>query len=376
MLLPNRTETGNTQYPDAAQAMRDRFLIITNSADDDVIDQTKGQDTGLVITGKNWMNAVAQARAADSGLLLLVDPSSASEYIATADNPFYLKQDTLYPMTLGQYLQGLRDRGVTLPMTPSRQVRAQNSAALKAIIGQANAIADRDVITLIPIVARWLRAPWISQLIAVLKTSRHPVALGLVDGRQTPLNSKAAMQGYQRLAQEVPHIIMWRTDLSGIGAVCHGASACAIGLIPSHRRYSEAGKKGHAQRPADKSPHMLLPQLLRFARSRYMTDRWFASTLPLTCDCVSCRGRAVDRLYDSPEDKHAAKLHNIAVLKALAFECINSDYRRAWWNSRLRQAQAETVTLSRRTSTDINLPNDMGIWLSMSKEDIHVKVPS
>lgn len=353
-----------TSSPRSLTALQDRVLLMaTHPTDADVaaIDQRRG---GLVVQGSHAAGIVASLRRAMPQMTLLIEQSSASTYQATENAPFQLPADDgIFPLSLSELLHGQRQAGASLVITPSGQVAAGDSGALKSIVTQANSLDEPDVATLVPVSAAWLTAPWVEQLEAVLKRSRHPVLLGLVDGKDDPLSRQGAVAGYARIAAAVPDVVMWRTDLSGLGALAHGALAAVIGQRPGQRRYSQVGETPYASKLSDNTPHVLLPELLRYSRAHQMRTEWFATSPSLTCPCRYCQGLALDRFDKSAPSHAVAYLHNLTVLNGLVDQCLSAPDRQQWWFRTLQNAQGAHLELGNDINRPVPEPTSLRRWL-------------
>jgi len=354
-----------TTSPASVDLLQDRVLLMaTDPAEVAEIDPRHG---GLVVAGAQAAGTVRSLRDAFPAMPLLIEPESASSYQATQDNPFLLSADDgLWPLTLRDMLDGQRQNGASLVVTPSGQVAAGDTPALKALINQANQVDDPDVLTLVPVAGIWLTPTHIRHLVAILKSSVHPVLLGVVNSDADPLSRQGALEGYARLAAEVPGLVAWRTDLSGLGALAHGAFAAVIGRRPSQRRYARLDKGPFASNLADKSPHVLMPGLMRYSRALWMRTEWFATAPSLTCLCTHCSGRDLDRFDASTSGHASAYLHNLAALNHLVGECLSSVSRRQWWADQMREAKSAHLELGNLINRQVPEPTYLERWLALS----------
>lgn len=323
---------------------------------------------GLVLRGKGALPALGKMRQHLPGLPMMVEPLACSNHVATADEPLWLPggtdgDDTLFdhdPIAMNMKAQ--RDAGATMAVLPTGQIRAQDSAALKSVVSAANGIDELDVLVLLVVVPQWLSdATSLRQLIAGAQRIRHTVGLGLINGRGDPLDAKGVADGYRQFFEQVPGAVPWRADLSGIGAVACGAPGMVIGTLPSLRRFAEAGKSGFAS-SMDRTPHLLLPDLARFARSGFMHTEWFAATDPIQCDLECCNGRALDSFTSG--DAAPALKHNITALDSLARQCFArpSGTRKAWFGQYLQDAVSAHAELGNRVGKPITVPGMIGRW--------------
>jgi len=345
----------------------DRVLTLTQAASAPSLGRlVDRQFGGLVLTGQGIAASARGFRQTGVSFPVLTEPGRVREEVATESDPFGCSTaDSLFPRTLDNFLEGQRSIGATLVLTPTGQVGSQDSATLKAVIREANRIADDDVVTMVPVRPSWLSSSHLKHFKAVLATSQHPVALCLVESNGNPLVArKDTVAGYSSLFAEVPNVIAYRSDLSGLGAIASGGSAAVIGLLPSHRRAAIAGKKGYSSNPTDRSPHVLVPELMRFVRTSRMQREWFASTQPLTCGLPCCSGQAIDR-FQNPNE---ALVHNHVALTSMAQDLLTlpNDQRWAWWIGRLRAAELAHLELGQRIKQDIALPDDITAWLKLA----------
>jgi hypothetical protein len=358
--------------PRTRARLADRVLTMVDAPSTGLLGAVDPARGGVVVTGSRAHTMAARLHLSHPHLPVLIEPASGRQHLATADQPFLLQTggaqgpaDALWSPTLAEVLAEQRAAHPTLVITPSGQVDVGDSAALKAVVRGANEVTDDDVATLVVVSNAWLTAAWVRQLCAVLRDSEHPILLGLIDSKGDPLARKGAVEGYRRVLGEVPDVVAWRTDLSGLGALAHGALATAVGQRPSLRRYSKVGSTGFASNAADRSPHVLLPELLHFSTAQRMRAEWFASAAPLTCARPCCRGRALDRFDASDEAVAAAHMHNTLALRELADECLDTPVaaRPRWWRERLQDAVVAHTALSTAISREVKPLEFVRRWL-------------
>ncbi|HEV7566680.1 MAG TPA: hypothetical protein VGO31_12050 [Microbacteriaceae bacterium] len=351
----------------AARRLDMRVLVVASSEAAAMAPHIDVNVSGLVVAGADALSTVRGLRHVYPDLLLMAEPVAPKEYVATEDHPFMLDLSGIFPQTLDDVLAGQAHAGASVMVTPTGFIDAGNSDALKAAVEQANLVERDDIVVLLPLHFRWSADPDVKQLIAVAKRSKHPVAIALGD-RGNPLANKGVPAGYQQLFTAVPWAMPWRTDLAGFDALANGAKAAVIGQLPSLRRFDLPGKTGFAQRPGEKVPHILLPEQLRYSRTSFMQESWFASVQPYTCECRICDGRAVDRFGGSPEHRLEGHLHNLVAISEMRREIGDLDEaeRKQWWLGRLRRADHAHHTLASYTSTKVDLPADIKEWTRLA----------
>lgn len=328
-VAPRTVEVGNTlalltnrQFHVCGVNMRDEAALIRAHAG------------GAFLVGKNAPKYAQQIRHANPDLPVIIEPHALSTHWATEHQPFLGGgSDSTFQLSLDAELDWQR-MDSDLAITPTGQIRKNDSATLKAALREANKLNRTDMLFAIPVAAGWLSEPHLTkQLIAVINRSRHPVLLTFTDSHN-PVESMSRARAYRQIFQEatVP-ILAYRADLIGFDALAHGAIASAIGSYPSLRRLTPVGKRGSSIDREDMSPHMLITDMLRIVRSTHMRRDWFAGVTPIHCVCSVCRGEAVDRLHGEESERRIGHAHNVVSIDNLYSSYANLDEpgRRALW---------------------------------------------
>jgi len=299
--------------------------------------------SGLVLSGRG-----ANARAAElrrqAGGPLLADPAGYADRAATADDPFVLPggEGTLFGSSLDALLTGQRQCGAGAAITPSGYVRAGDSAAFKALVGQARAIDRDDVIVAVPVALPWLtQQQFLPQLVAGLQRIPHPKAV-MFGAQHNPFDAAAAIPNFRRLLAETTGVGLWRADvLAAFDCLAHGGAFAAIGAGGSLRHLVPAGEQANSSEPRRHTPSVLLPAMLRYSLGRSIADRYASVPAP-RCGCVVCTGATLNR-FDSllGEARATAHAHNAAVWSAWLpglFGHSPGAGRQLWWRGWCQQA--------------------------------------
>jgi len=349
---------------DARDLLRDHVLTVVGADAENSAPYVDPAVGGLVVTGARANTAVSALRNQYPHLVLLAEPNAPSTYTATKARPFKLDDAGLLQETLDAVLDGQLRSGADVAITPTGFIDAGDWGAAKAAVEQANLAAGDNILTLLPVSPRWCAEPAVDQLIAIAKRSRHPVAIALVSNQGNPWSAGGVVEGYRRLFDEVQWAMPWRTDLAAFASLASGAPAAALGQRPGNRRVNPPGKHGIASVPANRYPHVLLRDLLRFSRSDFMQTAWFASTEPYVCTCTHCGGRAVSRFGASTDDVLSAHLHNLEIVTSLMRECMALDPsdRAGWWAGLVRRAAYAHDELAAYTSVKVVMPADLQAW--------------
>lgn len=357
-VAPHAAET------EAARQLDARVLALATSEAVATAPHIDPAVSGLIVTGNEALSTLQMLRRAYPGLTMLVEPTSTAVW-ATKDAPFALDTSGFFAEELGDVLDGQRDFGATVAVTPTAVFRAGDSEAIKVALKRANGLDRDDVVFLLPIHHRWLDKSNIKQLIAIVTRSHHPVAIALVDSSSNPLRHKGAISSYRRLFEAAPWAMPWRADLAAFDALAHGARAAAIGQIPSLRRLALPDRGGFSSDKRDKSPHVLLANLLRYRRSSKMQEEWYASAPAEICMCKHCGGLEIARFNGSNEQRLQAHLHNLHQTTKMRreIEGYTTDQIAAWWKHRLVNVEYECQSLRGRIGVDVKATPDVEEWL-------------
>jgi hypothetical protein len=321
---------------------------------------------GLVITGMRALSDVRSLRLAHSDLVLIVDPTSHDDHIATADAPFYLPtpDGQLFPPTLAEVVSGQRDAGATVVTLPTGYIEAGETDAVRAVIDAGNQVAGEDILVPLFLAEGWLQPELVKFLRGAMARSAHPVAIAL--GSQTnPLASKKRLLLYRELfntSPELPPRFAWRTDFAGIDAMAFGAAGAVVGVLPAQRRITPPAQKGKARNPKDKSPYVVMPGSLHYMKAGAMRAELFASEPAPDCPCATCGGRPVDRF--TKHDAAEAHLHNLAMVQEISarLSLTPTHLRRQGWADLVHAAVGFHLELGRRVGRPVNAPKDVQTW--------------
>ena len=350
------------QSTSASILLTNRLLVLAGKEATSLAPLLPAATSGLVVASSKPHETVRMLRAAYPDLLLAIEPDASAGAFATEDDPFVLPSGGLFPMPLNAVLDQQVHNGASFAITPTGYMPLGAAKPLKQAVIRANELDREDIVLYVPCDPKWLRQPALKQFLAILKRSRHPVALAL-GHKMDPLAEKGVPEGLRALSSALPWVMLWRTDLAAFDAMAHGAKAGAIGVLASQRHASIPLQKGWSPNPTDRTPRVLVPELLRYIRAGQLQD-WFGSSRPWTCRCPFCTERAVDRFTSSPDDHLEAHKHSVACLLALHDEMSASGHEvNLWWTQRLRSAEAAHQRLEADTSVKVPLPAVLKTWL-------------
>lgn len=322
---------------------------------------------GAFLVGDDASKYLPAIRKANPDLPLIVEPRALRKHWASETEPFKgAGSEGMFELSLDAELDWQR-MDSDLAITPTGQIRKDDSAALKAALAEANKLDRRDVLFALPMSAGWLsNEQLVKQLIAVINRSRHPVLLAFTDGNN-PVGSMVRARAYRRIfAEATVPVVAYRTDLVGFDALAHGALASAIGSYPSMRRLTPVDGRGSSIDPEDMAPHMLLTDMLKFVRSTHMRRDWFAGVASIKCFCVICRGEDLDRLYESEDERRIGHNHNVVAVDNLFSSYIGLDEagRRARWAQQTAGALDTYPQLETHIGRPVKVDNLLTVWAS------------
>jgi len=254
---------------------------------------------GLVLTGRDGLAAAQGLMAGGFGRPVLVD---AARYVRTrAGRGAHLSQ---------AWIDWQRSAGLTALLTDSPYIGVGDGHALCSVLEEAACLGP-GVVAVLPLHASWL-VDDIERLCAEVTASDLPIALVIEHGADA-FGVPSIVDGLLRLLLLGLPVIVLRSDVSALGALCYGGYAAAVGLRDGLRRCAMR------RRRRVESPTVLVPRLLRFVD----LDRLDATALAdpenvlLRCDCEVCDGNELSWLSVSEQPEHAADAHAITALLAL-----------------------------------------------------------
>ncbi|MCO6003408.1 hypothetical protein NE236_00260 [Actinoallomurus purpureus] len=357
---------------DAVAVLAGRVFAHTRPSDaSDLVALIGADDGGLVLTGANPVRAARRCRDEQAfGGPILFDLAAAEGKIATRERPFDENGDRLVETTLEERVQGQIDAGADAALTPTLYLRAGEFGAVEAAVEGAVGLGRDDVILSLPMDAGWLARGLIDKVIGLLAGVPIPKAIMLGGQFNPPQRVMDGVLGLRRLVTEVPNVALFRTDLAGLDAMAQGSLAASIGTSSALRHVvppGEAAVYGRANGGRDdRSPSVLVPDLLSYVRGSVLADRFGDRPAPL-CRCARCGGRSIVSFLRQ-EDWRDARLHGVAVWTQWARNLLYPDSlagRRRYWRQLCREAiaaHARYNTLVRAREPVFTPPESLWIW--------------
>jgi hypothetical protein len=357
---PRGAPSGAPQYTGLRRRIHGRVLVLIGEDAEHYVDVVNDACSGLVIGGKNALEAVRRMAHSQPDRVLAVDPWLSERGYASEEAPFILEvadedAPALLPApTLDEHLQAQIGAGATFATTPTGVMRAGDRRSLKQAIRQVNDLDREDVVFYVPLELAWFTSANVKGLIGVLAACKHPVAVSIANSNGDPYTK--VLPALRSVVASLSYAMIWRSDLAGLDLMAHGAKAASIGVLPAKRAAKVPDSVRRASDETDRRPQVLRPELLRFVRTSYMRDEWYASTEPPLCWCKVCAGRAIDRFSPATESRLEAHRHNAVTLVALIENVGNLVGDEDWWRVLARDAVAEHMVLGGQLGRKVEPP--------------------
>jgi hypothetical protein len=374
--IPGAGSSGESVEPrgrvrkDAVAVLADRVFVHARPSDaSDLAALIDADAGGLVLTGARPVRAARRCREeqAFEGPILF-DLAAAEGRVATREDPFEGDGDRLIETTLEERVQGQIDAGADAALTPTRYLRAGDWGAVEAAVEGVIALGRDDVVLSLPMDGGWLAPGLVDKVIGLLAEVPIPKAVMLGRRSNRPQRITDGALGLRRLVTEVPNVALFRTDLAGLDAVAQGCLAASIGTSGALRRIVPPGEAAAYGRSGsdDRSPSVLVPDLLAYVRGGLLADRFGDRRAP-PCRCARCGGRGIVRFLGE-EDWKDARLHGVAVWTEWARNLLYPDSphgRRRYWRRLCRDAiaaHARFNTFVRAREPVFVPPESLWVW--------------
>lgn len=293
---------------------------------------------GLVVTAERGNLRACLARARHllevdhyRGPVLLDAARYAGEARLTASAPFDRR-----------WIESQRQLGLPV-LTDSGYLAPGDAAGLVSVLERAARLGD--AIALLAVHPHWLVDRYGRQtLVRYVSAVGVPVAVVLEAQPDDPVDGAAAITGLLHLIDcDVP-VLLLRTGLSALGAVCSGAAAGAVGIEPALRRIPPTGAWCRPVAAPARRLSVLVRQCLSYQPLVDVAEgmRRHPDNGMWTCACPTCGGRDLGWIVAAPDadrDEWAFR-HSVDVLLDLRDELTGPAVRLNQWSWRARCAAA------------------------------------
>lgn len=247
---------------------------------------------GLVVTSRDPQIACLVADTVSDPSVSLVD---ASRYVgagrALASAPF-----------TDSWLSLQRDLGLPV-LTDSGYVDRGDYAGLTSVL-ERTAQLGSDVVATLPLNPWWLdHAGGLDFLLKQLSRIGVPVAIAL-EHRNDPLSVRKTLYGLVSVLRVGIPVIQLRCDVSGLGLLCHGALAVAVGTRTSLRHFYPVSH--NSGRPRSPKIATVVKECLSYIavnRIALAVQTNPDDSLWLECECSACGYQALDWISTLTEEK-------------------------------------------------------------------------
>ncbi len=240
-----------------------------------------------------------------------------------------------------QWLRRQRELGVPV-LTDSGYVAEGDAIGLTQILHRTAELGA--AIALLPLHLSWLTAPNLRR--ALCRRVRYyavPVAI-VVEHPADPFGALSAVDGLLELLNCGPPVLLLRSDVSALGALCCGAIAAAVGTEASLRHLYPQRPFRPRPGPSLSRPAVVVPQCLSYKRLNVVAEakRRHPDSGMWHCDCGLCAGRDLDWMLARPEPEHPrlAFQHSLNLLIDLRTDLVGPIGRRDQLSWRARCAAA------------------------------------
>lgn len=291
-----------------ADRLRDAVLVHCDRSEfSDALAVLDRPNTGLVVARPRAREIRALAHAADDhGVVLLTD---AERYAGIKNRTAAGERfDT-------DWIARQRDAGLPV-LTDSGYIGEGNIAGLRSTLHQAKSIGG--CIATLPLHTSWLDPRGgLDCLVDHVAAAGAPIAV-VLEHANDPYSVRATLQGMLTLLTVGVPVIQLRSDVSGLGVLCHGAAAAAIGTRTKLRHLAPAKPGGGGGRTP--SVATIVRDLLAYVSVDRIATA-FANdpddSLWNACECPSCNGRTLDTFARLPSPEKSQRAFGHAVHVAL-----------------------------------------------------------
>ncbi len=200
--------------------------------------------------------------------------------------------------------------------------------------------------------------------------ARVPVAVAL-EHSADPLGVQQVLRGLLLLLATGVPVVLLRSDVSAIGALCHGAHAAAVGTTTSLRHIypmpkPDAGGGGRRAGVAVFVPHCL--SYLGVDKVAGAVQRTPDMSHLWVCECTACAGRTMDHfatIRDEATRTDVAFRHSVELLHQLRDELLaphlDEADRELAWHERCKAAAWHHTEIGAQLF-DWRPPNFLTAW--------------
>ncbi|MFC0105976.1 hypothetical protein [Kibdelosporangium aridum] len=300
--------------PQSLDQFADRLLIQCRLSQADVVaDVARAHNAGIVLTGTSPDDVVDRLRARGFDGPILCDASRYSGARRVSGRcgirPAWCRRQ--------------HDLGLTA-LTDSGYLGARDWIGLRMILRAAERQSP-PVVAMLPLAARWFATPSLCEALSH-EIDKYGVPVGVaIEHSGDPFGAQYLLRGFLQLLQTVAvPVLLLRSDVSALGALCHGVHAAAIGTVSALRHFYPVKPNG---KPPVPGVSAFVTPLLSYHRT-VTCARVFAKTADMShlwvCDCPRCDGATPSWLNETSDLEDAAFQHSLHAQLGLWAEIFGS----------------------------------------------------
>lgn len=301
---------------DAASLLSGRILIHARATDiEPLLGLVDSTHSGLVLTGTTGARVAARRRRdLEVECPIIFDPAMYETWKATPQIPFRGPSGALAGRALDNFLREICKAGADAVLTPTGYIDATDVASLAAVLNAGPALNPQAIISL-PLDIAWLTYHWVDILIDMAASTPAPKVLMLSELPRRPSAAKEILANLRLVANAVPQIGLFRTDLTAFDMMACGGLAGAIGSSSALRNLIPPSERGFVNKPraeeSSGSPDVLVRELVAYKPGNWLVARSGDSASSI-CHCKHCNGRSLSRFVGRNEWLDA-RLHSFSV---------------------------------------------------------------
>jgi hypothetical protein len=304
-------------------------------------------DTGLVLTGRTPRSVVRALRQHGFAGPILCD---ANRYSGRR------RSDAMSGVR-ASWTEEQQDLGL-IAVTDSGYVGEHDWLGLRRILASA-ARQRGPVVPMLPLSARWFEHS-VDGLVAELNHYGLPAAVA-IEHQKDPFSVQYLIRGFRTLLSAQVPILLLRSDVSALAALCHGAHTAAVGTTSALRHvYPRTGRPGPPRLPSIRA---FVPRLLEH---RPLSTIATATPPEWRCDCPECDGRPLTTLARAHRPEVTAFRHSLSAQLTLHDRLADHPDPVAGWHELCGTALAEHRTLS-ETLPDWHTPTNLRAWYQLTR---------
>lgn len=323
--------------------LRDVLLVQCQPDEADGVRRLASQrpGTGVLVTTPDVGLARHAARSLGRGESLVLDASRyAGARRLSASEPFR-----------ESWLRLQQELGLPV-LTDSGYAGPEDLAGVAGVLDRAARWGREvpDVVATLALSPWWLEeGAGLEFLLERVEQAGVPVAVALEHERD-PLGVARTLRGLVRLLGVGVPVIQLRCDVSGLGLLCHGAWAAAVGTRSNLRHFYPVSRQKHGFPPRPTRISTVVKECLSYvdvARIARAVQADPDDSLWWPCECATCKCRPLDwlsTLADADAQQHAASGHALEMLfdlrDALITASASATDRQASWRAHCDNAIA------------------------------------